>query len=206
MLTIWGRITSINVRKAVWAAEELEIPYQRIDAGGTFGLTKTPEYLSMNPNSVVPTLVDGDFTLWESNVVVRYLCAKHSLGNLYPENLQERFNAERWMDWQQTTFSPSGRDAFWQLIRIPGPEQDVKKIEASIASTNILLDRLEEHLGKQAFVAGSTFTMADIPLACEIHRWYGLPLERKSRKNIEAWYASVSARPASKNILTYPLS
>ncbi len=206
MLTIWGRITSINVRKAVWAAEELEIPYQRIDAGGAFGLTKTPEYLSMNPNSVVPTLVDGDFTLWESNVVVRYLCAKHSLGNLYPENLQERFNAERWMDWQQTTFSPSGRDAFWQLIRIPGPEQDTKKIEASIASTNILLDRFEDHLSKHAFVAGPTLTMADIPMACEIHRWYGLPIERTPRKHIEAWYEKLSTRPASKKVLTYPLS
>lgn len=206
MLTIWGRITSINVRKAAWAAEELEIPYQRIDAGGAFGLTKTPEYLSMNPNSVVPTLVDGDFTLWESNVVVRYLCAKHSLGNLYPENLQERFNAERWMDWQQTTFSPSGRDAFWQLIRIPGPEQDTKKIEASIASTNILLDRFEDHLSRHAFVAGPKLTMADIPMACEIHRWYGLPIERTPRKHIEAWYEKMSARPASKKVLTYPLS
>ena len=206
MLTIWGRITSINVRKAVWAAEELGLTYERIDAGGAFGLTKTPEYLSMNPNSVVPTLVEGDFSLWESNVVVRYLCAKHSMGRLYPEDLQERFNAERWMDWQQTTFSPAGRDAFWQLIRIPEPEQDKKKIEASIAATDILLDRFEQHLTKQEYVAGPKLTLADIPMACEIHRWYGLPVERKPRKHIEAWYAKINARPASKNVLTYPLS
>ena len=206
MLTIWGRITSINVRKAVWTAEELGIPYQRIDAGGTFGLTKTAEYLAMNPNSVVPTLVDGDFTLWESNVVVRYLCAKHSLGNLYPAELQARFNAERWMDWQQTTFSPSGRDAFWQLIRIPGPEQDTKKIEASITSTNVLLDRFEQHLSQHEYVAGTKLTMADIPMVCEIHRWYGLPLERTRRPYIEAWYDKINSRPASKNVLTYPLT
>jgi glutathione S-transferase len=128
------------------------------------------------------------------------------MGKLYPEDLQERFNAERWMDWQQTTFSPAGRDAFWQLIRVPEPEQDKKKIEASVATTDILLDRFEQHLTKQEYVAGSKLTMADIPMACEIHRWYGLPVERKPRKHIEAWYAKINARPASKNVLTYPLS
>jgi glutathione S-transferase len=206
MLTIWGRITSINVRKAVWTAQELGLEFERIDAGGAFGVTKTPEYIAMNPNSVVPTLVEGDFTLWESNVIVRYLCAKHSLGNLYPSDLQARFNAERWMDWQQTTFSPSGRDAFWQLIRIPEPDRDMKKVEASIAGTEILLDRFEAHLSTTEYVAGKTLSMADIPMACEIHRWFGLNLPSKSRPHIEAWYAKMLARPGSKNVFTLPLS
>ena len=206
MLRIWGRITSINVRKAVWTAQELGLEFERIDAGGAFGITKTPEYIAMNPNSVVPTLVDGEFTLWESNVVVRYLCAKHALGHLYPVDLQERFNAERWMDWQQTTFSPSGRDAFWQLIRIPEPERDMQKVAASISSTEILLDRFEAHLSTTEYVAGSKLTMADIPMACEIHRWFGLNIPSKTRPYIEAWYAKMLARPGSKNVLTLPLS
>lgn len=206
MLTIWGRITSINVRKAVWTAQELGLEFERIDAGGAFGVTKTPEYIAMNPNSVVPTLVEGDFTLWESNVIVRYLCAKHSLGNLYPSDLQARFNAERWMDWQQTTFSPSGRDAFWQLIRVPEAERDMKKVEASIAGTEILLDRFEAHLSTTEYVAGKTLTMADIPMACEIHRWFGLNLPSKSRPHIEAWYAKMLARSGSKNVFTLPLA
>lgn len=206
MLRIWGRITSINVRKAVWTAQELGLEFERIDAGGAFGITKTPEYIAMNPNSVVPTLVDGDFTLWESNVIVRYLCAKHSMGDLYPTDLKERFNAERWMDWQQTTFSPSGRDAFWQMIRVPEPERDMKKVEASIASTEILLDRFEAHLRTTEFVAGNKLTMADIPMACEIHRWFGLNLPSPSRPHVEAWYAKMLARPASKNVFTLPLA
>ena len=206
MLRIWGRITSINVRKAVWTAQELGLEFERIDAGGAYGITKTPEYIAMNPNSVVPTLVDGEFTLWESNVVVRYLCAKHALGHLYPVDLQERFNAERWMDWQQTTFSPSGRDAFWQLIRIPEPERDMKKVAASIDSTEILLDRFEAHLSTTEYVAGSKLTMADIPMTCEIHRWFGLNIPSKTRPYIEAWYAKMLARPGSKNVLTLPLS
>ena len=160
----------------------------------------------MNPNSVVPTLVDGEFTLWESNVVVRYLCAKHALGHLYPIDLQERFNAERWMDWQQTTFSPSGRDAFWQLIRIPEPERDMKKVEDSINSTEILLDRFEAHLSTTEYVAGNKLTMADIPMACEIHRWFGLNLPSKTRPYVEAWYAKMLARPGSKNVFTLPLA
>ena len=206
MLRIWGRITSINVRKAVWTAQELGLEFERIDAGGAFGITKTPEYIAMNPNSVVPTLVDGEFTLWESNVVVRYLCAKHALGHLYPVDLQERFNAERWMDWHQTTVSPSGRDAFWQLIRIPEPERDMQKVAASISSTVILLDRFEAHLSTTVYVAGSKLTMADIPMACEIHRWFGLNIPSKTRPYIEAWYAKMLARPGSKNVLTLPLS
>ena len=206
MFKIWGRITSINVRKAVYAAQELGLDFERIDAGGVFGIVKTPEYIALNPNSVVPTLVEGDFVLWESNVIVRYLCAKHSLGKLYPTDLQERFNAERWMDWQQTTFSPSGRDAFWQLIRVPEAERDMKKVEASIASTEVLLDRLENHLSHNVFVAGANMTMADIPLTCEVHRWYGLPIPHKPRPIIEAWYAKMLARPGAKNVLTLPLS
>ena len=118
----------------------------------------------------------------------------------------QRFDAERWMDWQQTTFGPSGRDAFWQLIRIAEPERDMKKVEASIASTEILLDRLEQHLSKNVFIAGANMTMADIPLTCEVHRWYGLPIPHKSRPYIEAWYAKMLARPGAKNVLTLPLS
>lgn len=121
MFKIWGRITSINVRKAVYAAQELGLDFERIDAGGVFGIVKTPEYIALNPNSVVPTLVEGDFVLWESNVIVRYLCAKHSQGKLYPTDLQQRFNAERWMDWQQTTVNPASRGGFWQLI----PESEI---------------------------------------------------------------------------------
>lgn len=206
MLKIWGRITSINVRKAVWTAQHLGLQFERIDAGGAFGIVKTPEYIALNPNSVVPTLIDGDFVLWESNVIVRYLCAKHSMGDLYPSDLQERFDAERWMDWQQTTFSPSGRSAFWELIRIPEGQRDMQKVADSIASTEPLLDRLENHLSKNEFMACGRLTMADIPLACEVHRWFGLGVTKTKRPHLEAWYAKILARPASANVLTLPLS
>ena len=126
MLKIWGRISSINVRKVVLAAQWLEIPFERIDAGHEFGIVKTPDYLAKNPNALVPLIEDGDFQLWESNVIVRYLCAKHSPGKLYPQELAVRFDAERWMDWQQTTLNPAGRTAFIQLVRTPADKRDAQ--------------------------------------------------------------------------------
>ena len=116
MLRLWGRLSSINVRKVVWAAQELGITLQRTDAGGQFGIVREARYLGLNPNGLVPLIEDEDMgvVLWESNPIVRYLCARHSPGNLYPEDLPTRFVAEQWMDWQQTTLNPAGRDAFVQ--------------------------------------------------------------------------------------------
>lgn len=206
MLRIWGRMSSINVRKVVWTVQALGLTHQRTDAGGQFGIVQTPEYLARNPNAMVPLLEDGPFTLWESNVIVRYLCAKHSDGQLYPGSLEGRFDAERWMDWQQTTLNPAGRDAFVQLVRKPGGQVDSAKVDASIAATEPLLDLLDAHLARQPFMAGSTLTMADIPVACEIHRWWGLPLARKPRPHLEHWYQQMLAHPASPGVLDLTLS
>lgn len=206
MFKIWGRITSINVRKAVYAAQELGLDFERIDAGGVFGIVKTPEYIALNPNSVVPTLVEGDFVLWESNVIVRYLCAKHSQGKLYPTDLQERFNAERWMDWQQTTFNPASRQGFWQLIRTAPEQRNAHAISDSNAAVEALLATLDAQLGRHAFVAGVRFTMADVVLGCEAHRWFGLPQPRQSWPNVERWYQGLRARQASAGVLDMALS
>jgi len=205
-LHIWGRLSSINVRKVVWAAQEVGVAFERSNAGGEFGVVKTPPYLQMNPNAVVPVLQDGAFTLWESNVIVRYLCAQHAPGTLYPDALQTRFNAERWMDWQQTTCNPAGRDAFVQLIRKPGGQTDAALVAKSIAATEPLMDLLDAHLAQQPFMAGAQFTMADIPVACEMHRWSGLPIEHKTRPHLANWYAQMLARPASRGVLDLELS
>jgi glutathione S-transferase len=206
MLKIWGRLSSINVRKAVLAAQWLEIPFERTDAGHEFGVVKTPEYLARNPNGLVPTIDDDGFVLWESNVIVRYLCAKHSAGKFYPQALPQRFDAERWMDWQQTTLNPAGRNAFIQLIRTPAEKRNADLVAQSVAATEPLLALLDSHLAQHAFIAGETFTMADIPIACEIHRWSGLPLEQPERPHLARWYQAIAARPASRGVLDLPLS
>jgi glutathione S-transferase len=206
MLKIWGRISSINVRKAVLAAQWLGIPFQRTDAGHEYGIVKTPEYLAKNPNGQIPLIEDGDFQLWESNVIVRYLCAKHSPGKLYPQELAARFDAERWMDWQQTTLNPAGRNAFVQLIRTPADKRNTELVAQSAAATETLMALLDEHLSRRAFMAGDAFSMADIPIACELHRWRGLPLERPARPHLERWYQGILAQPAARGVLDLPLS
>ena len=205
-LRIWGRISSINVKKVVWAAQELGLDFQRIDAGGVHGVVKTPEYLRLNANALVPVMEDDGYVLWESNVIVRYLCAKYASGNFYPETLAERFDAERWMDWQQTTVNPASRPGFWQLIRTPADQRNAQAIAQSNAAVELLMATLDSHLEKRRFMLGERFSMADMPLGCEVHRWFALPQLREKRPHLERWFAELCARPASKGVLDMTLS
>ena len=204
-LHIWGRMSSINVKKVVWAAQELGLDFQRTEAGGAFGLVKTPDYVQLNPNSLVPVINDNGFVLWESNTIVRYLCASRDSA-LYPLDLPQRFDAERWMDWQQTTFNPASRAGFWQLIRTPPAQQNPNVIAESNAAVEALMATLDAHLAGRSFMVGEAFSMADIPLALEVHRWFGLPQTRQARPNIERWYSALQARPASLGVLDMALS
>ena len=206
MLKIWGRISSINVKKVVWTAQELGLDFQRTEAGGLFGIVKTPDFMALNPNSLVPVIEDGDYTLWESNVVVRYLCAKHAPDTLYPQSLRERFSAERWMDWQQTTFNPASRPGFWQLVRTPAEQRNLELIAGSNAAVESLMGTLDAHLATREFMLGAQFSMADIPLACEAHRWFALPQARQSRPHVERWFAGLRARQTSAGVLDLALS
>ena len=204
-LQIWGRISSINVKKVVWAAQELSLNFDRHEAGGVHGVVKTPAYVALNPNSQIPVMEDADYVLWESNVITRYLCAKHSPGNLYPTDLQERFDAERWMEWQQTMVNPASRNGFWHLIRLPADQRDPALIAQSNAAVELLMAMLDAHLATHSFMVGERFTMADIPLGCEVQRWFSLPQTRERRPNIERWFATLLARPAAAGVLDLAL-
>ena len=205
MLHIWGRLSSINVRKVVWAAQETGVPFSRTDAGLTFGVVKTFDYLRLNPNAQVPTLQDGELVLWESNVIVRYLCARYAPA-LYPQELAARFDAERWMDWQQTSLNPAGSPAFIQWFRTAPEQRDHSLITKSVATMTPLLTLLDQHLSKRAYMGGDNFGMADIPVACDVHRWFGLPQTRPELPNLERWYAQILARPATRGVLDLPLA
>ena len=205
-LKIWGRISSINVKKVVWTAQELGLNFDRHEAGGVHGVVKTPAYVALNPNSQIPVMEDDDYVLWESNVITRYLCAKHSPGNLYPTDLQERFDAERWMEWQQTMVNPASRNGFWHLIRLPADQRDPALIAQSNAAVELLMAMLDAHLATHSFMVGERFTMADIPLGCEVQRWFGLPQTRERRPNIERWFATLLTRPAAAGVLDLALA
>ena len=205
-LRIWGRLSSINVKKVVWTAQELGLDFQRTEAGGVHGIVKTPEYLQLNANALVPVIEDDGYVLWESNVIVRYLCARHSIGQMYPADLPQRFDAERWMDWQQTTVNPASRPGFWQLIRTPVDQRNAQTIADSNVAVELLMTTLDAHLAGRRFMLGEHFSMADIPLGCEVHRWFGLPQSREKRPHLERWFADLRARPASQGVLDMALS
>jgi glutathione S-transferase len=137
---------------------------------------------------------------------VRYLCARHAPDTLYPLALPRRFEAERWMDWQQTTLNPAGRHAFIQWMRTPEDRRDPQIIAQSVAATAPLMALLDQHLARQPFMAGDRLTMADFPIACEVHRWVGLPQPRTERPHLDRWYAAMLARPATRGVLDLKLS
>jgi glutathione S-transferase len=205
MLTIWGRLSSINVQKVVICANELGLPYERIDAGGSFGGLDTPEALARNPNKLIPVIRDGDFVLWESNAIVRYLSRVYGAGTLWPEDPRVVADADRWMDWQSLSLNPALVDAFLNTVRAKPGQANQAALDASVAKTEPLLAILDAHLATRAYVAGD-YSMGDIPLACSAHRWYGLPLARRAHPNVEAWLARLRARPAYASALTYPLA
>lgn len=206
MLKIWGRLTSVNVQKVVWCADELGLEYERIEAGGKYGIVTTPPYLAINPNALVPVIEDGDVVLWESNAIVRYLAARHGAGTLWSTDAKLRADADRWMDWQTTTFNPAIGPAFWQLIRTAPEKRDAAVIETARASGEKYLALLDAHLASRDFVAGSSFTMGDIPIGCSVDRWYKLPLARASHPHVERWYSALRGRKGATQVVELALS
>jgi glutathione S-transferase len=206
MLKIWGRNTSVNVQKAMWAVGELKLPHERIDVGGAFGKNNEPAYLSMNPNGLVPTLEEDDgFLLWESNSVVRYLASKHGAGTLEPADLRERASASRWMDWQLSVVGPAIHGLFWGLIRTPPEKRDHAHIDSSRTRTTAAMKILNAQLSKTTYIAGDQFSMGDIPVGLMTYRYRRLVPDWSGLEHLERWYLAFEQRPAFKeHVLAIP--
>ena len=205
MITLWGRKNSINVQKALWCIEELGLAYERIDAGRGYGVTDMPAYGRMNPNRLVPTIEIDGFVLWESNTIVRYLSAIHSPGQLWPTDPKVRADADRWMDWQATAFTPAFGPVFHGVVRTPG-SRSREEIEAAIAASENYAAILDAQLADRRYVTGETFTMGDIPAGAAAFRWLNLPIERQPRPNVERYVADLLSRPAAQKVLILPLT
>jgi len=206
MLKLWGRINSINVQKVLWALAELNVPYERTDAGLQFGVVNEPFYRRMNPNGRVPTIEDGGFVLWESNAIVRYLSAKHGAGTLWPNDPRQRADADRWMDWTTSTVAPALTPVFWGLIRTPPEKRNMASIEAEAEKVGQAFQALEQSLEGRDHVAGKSFTMGDIPLGAFVHRWYALAVKRPKLPRVEAYYQRLQQRAPYKKHVMLPLS
>jgi len=204
MLKIWGRPNSINVQKVLWTADEMGLDYEHTVAGGAHGGMEAVE--RMNPNKLVPVIDDEGFVQWESNAIVRYLAAKHDMGGLCPQGLQERALADQWMDWSTFTVVTAMTPVFWGLVRTAPEDRDRAAIEKGIAGCQAAFARLNAHLEGRDYVLGSTFTMADVPLGCATYRWHALDVPHRSLPALEAWYERLRDRPAFRERVMLPLT
>ncbi len=206
MLKILGRKNSSNVQNVLWCTGELGLEFERKDVGGPFGGNDTPDYLAMNPNGLVPTIIDEGYVQWESCSCVRYLSAKYGEGTLWPADPAARGEADRWMDWHLSTLAPSMRPIFWNLVRVPEPARDMEAVETGRVTAAEKWRILDAHLKGRPFVAGDRLTMGDIPLGIMAYRWFGLPIERPELTNLRAWYEHLTEHPAYKEHIMHPIT
>jgi len=201
MLKIWGRTSSSNVKKVLWCADELELPFERIDAGGAFGIVDTAEFRALNPNGLVPTIDDDGVVLWESNVIVRYLYARYGQA----KSPADRARAECWMDWTLGSFYPAYVPIFVALVRTSQAERDHDGLTASLARAGSLLEVVETALARQPFLSGRQLGVGDFALGAVIHAWYELPIERPNLLYLRAWYDRLLARPGYRRHVAVPI-
>jgi glutathione S-transferase len=196
MLKIWGRKTSSNVQKVMWAIGELGLPHERVDIGGPFGRNREPAYLALNPNGLIPTLEDGELVLWESNAIVRYLSARYGPGRLEPADRDTTARANQWMDWQLSVVAPAITPAFLGLIRTPAERRDQAAIAASRTATIAAMKIFDAGVAQRPYLAGTEFSMADIPMGIMVYRFEALVPERPRLAHMENWYERIKPRPA----------
>lgn len=207
-LRIWGRANSVNVQKVLWCCRELDVAFDRIDAGMQFGRNDEPDYLAMNPNGRIPTLVDGDFVLWESNSIMRYLALVHGEGTtLYPSAPKVRAGLERWLDWTLSTLQPVERPLFWGLVRTPPAERDMPAMQQAADAAAAQWRIVDAHLANRSMMEGESFTLADIAVGAYARRWLGVEGVRKpALPHLARWFESISLRPGFQDYVAPPMS
>jgi len=204
MITLWGRRNSINVQKALWALGELGLACEHIDAGGDAGGLDDPAFRAMNPHGRVPVLKDGDAALWESNAIVRYLCAAYGDGGLCPTDLAERAKADAWMDWTCASLQPAIGGLFWAFYRTPATQHDARRIAQLTAESANAIRALDRWLSDRRFLAGGAFSMADIPAGVLAYRYFEMDVDRPAAPAVEAWRARLAERPAYREHVMRP--
>ncbi len=206
MIKIWGRTDSSNVQKVLWCCGELGVPFERLDWGGKFGGNQDPQYAAMNPNGLVPTIKDGDFVLWESNSIMRYLNAKYGNGKLLPASAEGMADANRWMDWQLSAFNPVIVPLFFATVRTAPEKRDPQAIQTALDKTVKAWQTVDNQLAKNRFLGGDEFSLGDIPLGVWAYRWFNLPIERPKQVNLERWYDSLKQHEPYRTHIMIPVT
>ena len=207
-ITIWGRANSVNVQKVLWCLSELDLGYERIDAGMEFGRNYEPEYLAMNPNSRVPTLVDDDYVLWESHSIMRYLVlAYRPDSSIYPQAPKRRAAVDRWLDWVLSTVQPADRPVFWAMVRTPPEKRDMVAIQKDADAEAVQWQIVDSYLKTRRFITGDEFTLADIAIGAYARRWFGVEgITKPTFPHLERWFAELGTRPGFVRYIAPPMS
>jgi glutathione S-transferase len=205
MIEIWGRRSSINVQKVMWAVGELGLEHKRHTVGGSFGGNREKTFLEMNPNGLVPVIRDGDIVMFESNAIVRYLSARHGKGHLRPAGPRALAAAEQWMEWQQTTVAPLIGAIFMNRVRKPARQCDHRAVEAAIAKLAEVLPIADKALTARPWFAGDGFSFGDIVLGCFMWRYMALDVARPSVPHVMRWFEALKSRPAYREQVMVPV-
>lgn len=205
MIEVWGRRSSSNVQKVIWALDELGLDFKRHTVGGGFGGTREPAYLEMNPNALVPVIRDGDVTMFESNAIVRYLAARYGEGSLRPKAPKALAAAEQWMEWQQLNVVPHISAIFWNLVRVKPEDRNDKAVADAGAKLISVLAIADKRLASSEWFAGETFSFGDIVLGVLYWRYTQLNCSRPDTPSIKRWFETLQQRPAYKKWVMVPV-
>jgi glutathione S-transferase len=203
---LWGRDTSSNVMKAIWLLEELKLPYERMDVGGAFGQTDTPAYRAMNPTGLVPTLQEDEFSMWESNAILRYLCTS-AAGNTpyYPWDARLRARIDQWLDCQQTQLNRPMGVVFWSMVRTKPADRDPAALAQGVTDAARVWGFLEAPLSRHPFIAGDALSIADIAWGVHVHRWFTMEIDRPPAPRLRTWYDRLLERLVYAEHIARPL-
>lgn len=201
MLTVYGRATSSNVQTVMWTIAELGLAHERLDFGHTFGGNNTPEFLAMNPNGLVPVVIDGDGPpLFESAAIVRYLAARYGDGRFWPADPAVRAPQDVWAEWSKTTFYPTLMgQVFGPLVRQRPADRDDKKIAAGVEALKPLAHMLDARLAGAPYVGGDTPSFADMLVGHVLYRYYTIEIDRAETPVLDAYYERLTQRTAYRD-------
>ncbi|WP_417328965.1 glutathione S-transferase family protein [Halomonas cupida] len=205
-MRLLGRSNSVNVKKVMWCAHELDISLERVDLGGPFGGVDSPEFRQRNPNGLIPVLEDGDLTIWESNAILRYLLATRGQGRLGSQDAASMARSDMWLDWVLSTLSFPFRELFQNKVRKTEEARDHEAMARGLVASGEKLAVVDAVLARQVWLSGEEFGIGDIPMGCYAYGWFNMDIERPELPHLQAWYERLTEREGYRTHVMLPLT